>query len=137
MQNIRYSCQVLVKLEFSRELFEKYPNTKFHENPSSSSRVVPCGRAHRQRHDEAYSRFSQILETDLTISSCDGILKKNSVFVEVAMPYILMFMVNMNTAVVAYPMWSTPLCHVTLSFYAQCDMILGQFHPTISPQPNT
>jgi len=32
-----------MKLEFSRHFFEKYPNTKFHENPSSGSRVVPCG----------------------------------------------------------------------------------------------
>ena len=29
--------------EFSRQLFEKYSNIKFHENPSSGSRVVPCG----------------------------------------------------------------------------------------------
>jgi len=32
-----------MKLEFSRQIFEKYSNTKFHENPSSGSRVVPCG----------------------------------------------------------------------------------------------
>jgi hypothetical protein len=33
-----------MKLEFSGQLFEKYSNTKFNENPSSGSRVVPCGR---------------------------------------------------------------------------------------------
>ena len=32
-----------MKLEFSRQLFEKYINIKFHENPSNESRVVPCG----------------------------------------------------------------------------------------------
>jgi len=32
-----------MKLEFSRQFFFKYSNTKFHENPSSVSRVVPCG----------------------------------------------------------------------------------------------
>jgi hypothetical protein len=37
----RYSCQILMKLEFSRQIFEKY---KFHENPSSASRTVPYGR---------------------------------------------------------------------------------------------
>jgi hypothetical protein len=31
-----------MKLEFSRQNFEKYSNIKFHENPSSGSRVVPC-----------------------------------------------------------------------------------------------
>jgi hypothetical protein len=33
-----------MKLEFSRQIFEKYSNIKFHENPSSGSRVVPRGR---------------------------------------------------------------------------------------------
>jgi len=32
-----------MKLEFSRHVFEKYSNIKFHANPSSRSRVVPCG----------------------------------------------------------------------------------------------
>jgi hypothetical protein len=33
-----------MKLDFSREIFEKYSNIKFHENSSSGSRIVPCGR---------------------------------------------------------------------------------------------
>ena len=37
-----------MKLEFSQQIFEKYLNIKFHENPSSGSRVVPCGRTDRQ-----------------------------------------------------------------------------------------
>jgi hypothetical protein len=32
-----------MKLEFSEQIFEKYFNIKVHENPSSGSRVVPCG----------------------------------------------------------------------------------------------
>jgi len=40
MQSIR--CQILKKPEFSRQIFEKYPNTEFHCNPSSSSRFFPC-----------------------------------------------------------------------------------------------
>ena len=27
----------------SQQIFEQYPNIKFHENPSSGKRVVPCG----------------------------------------------------------------------------------------------
>jgi hypothetical protein len=27
---------------FSRQIYEKFPNIKFHENRSSGSRVVPC-----------------------------------------------------------------------------------------------
>ena len=36
-------CPILMKLEFSGQLFEKYSNIKFHENPLSGSGVVPCG----------------------------------------------------------------------------------------------
>ena len=32
-----------MKLEFSQQIFEKCPSIKFHENPSSGSRVAPCG----------------------------------------------------------------------------------------------
>jgi len=39
-----YSCQILIKLEFSRQIFKEYSNMKFQENPSSGSRVFPCGR---------------------------------------------------------------------------------------------
>jgi len=40
-----HSCQILMKLEFSRQIFEKYSYIKFHESPSSGSRGVPRGRA--------------------------------------------------------------------------------------------
>jgi hypothetical protein len=33
-----------MKLEYSRQTFEKYSDIKFNENPSNGSRVVPCGR---------------------------------------------------------------------------------------------
>ena len=46
-----------MKLEFSRQVFENYPNIKFHENPSSVSRIVPCGRT--DGHDEANNDFSK------------------------------------------------------------------------------
>jgi hypothetical protein len=35
---------ILMQLDFFWQIFEKYINTKFHENPSSGSRVVQCGR---------------------------------------------------------------------------------------------
>jgi len=34
-----------MKPELSRQIFEKYSNVKFHENPSSGGRVVLCRRA--------------------------------------------------------------------------------------------
>jgi hypothetical protein len=35
---------MLIKLEHYRQIYEQYSKVKFHENPSSSSRAVPCGR---------------------------------------------------------------------------------------------
>jgi len=37
-----------MKLEFSRQIFEKFLNTKFRENTSSGSWVVPCVRTDEQ-----------------------------------------------------------------------------------------
>jgi hypothetical protein len=50
--NTRYSRQILLKLVAAGHILEKYANTEFHENPSSSgSRVVPCGREDEQKTD--------------------------------------------------------------------------------------
>jgi len=62
IKNVYWSpCEVLMKFEFSLQICEKYSNLKFHENPSSDSRYVPCGQT--DRHDEANSRFSQFCES--------------------------------------------------------------------------
>jgi len=56
-----FSVPTVIKLEFSRQIFEKYINIKFHqENLSSGSRVVPWGQT--DRPDEAGSSFSQFCE---------------------------------------------------------------------------
>jgi hypothetical protein len=57
MWSTRYSCLILIKLEFSWQIFENYSNTRFHENLSSGRRIVPYGRT--DAHDEANSRSSQ------------------------------------------------------------------------------
>jgi hypothetical protein len=56
MESTSYSCRILMKIEFSRQTLEKYSNIKFHEKPSTGSRVYPCGQT--DRHDEANSFFS-------------------------------------------------------------------------------
>jgi hypothetical protein len=43
MSSIRYSWQILNKLEFSRQIIEKHANIKFIQNTSSGSQVVLCG----------------------------------------------------------------------------------------------
>jgi len=45
---------------FSRQIFEKYSNIRFHENSSSGNRNYPVEQT--GRHDETISCFSQIFE---------------------------------------------------------------------------
>jgi hypothetical protein len=69
MQSTRYSCQILTKLEFSLQIFEKYINIKLLEDLSTGSLVIPRdgqrdGRTDRQndKRDKPNSRFSQFCE---------------------------------------------------------------------------
>jgi hypothetical protein len=59
-----------MKLEFFRQIFEKYSNIKFYENPPSGGRVVPWGRTddRKDRHYVTYLRFSQFLQSRLKIT---------------------------------------------------------------------
>ena len=52
MLSTRYSGPILTKVEFSQQIFEKYSNIQFNENPSSGSRVIQCANT----QDEANSR---------------------------------------------------------------------------------
>ena len=53
-----------MQIEFSGQIFEKSSNIKFHENPSSGSRVVPFPRT--DRHDEANSLFRNFANASKT-----------------------------------------------------------------------
>jgi len=57
---MQYSYQILMKFEFSQQIFKKCSNIKFHENSLSDSNAVPCGQAGRQtdRHDNPKSLFT-------------------------------------------------------------------------------
>jgi len=53
----------LIKLEFFRQIFEKYSNIKFHENPSSGCRVVPAdGRTNMTKIIVALCNFASAPE---------------------------------------------------------------------------
>jgi len=62
-----------MKLEFSLQNIEKYSNTKFHENPSSGSRVVPCGQTGGQTDMTqlivAFSNFADAPKKKVDVSS--------------------------------------------------------------------
>ena len=79
MHSTRYYRHILMKFEFSQQIFEKSSNIQLHENPPLESRVVPWGQIDGQtdgrtnKHDEANSRFSQFCEgakDDIAHSIC-------------------------------------------------------------------
>jgi hypothetical protein len=78
-----FSRQILIKLELSRHIFDKYSNTKFYQNPSCGSRLVPCGWT--DGHVEVNSSFSPF---------CEGAYKENepwfrsSIMRRYAAPYV-------------------------------------------------
>jgi len=59
-----YSRQILMALEYSQQIFEKYSNIKFHENPFIGCQAVLCGRTdgRTDTHDEANNGSSQFCE---------------------------------------------------------------------------
>jgi dephospho-CoA kinase len=62
-----------MKTEFPRQVFEKYSNVKFHEEPYSGSRVVPNGQTDRQtlrnfaKRAYKHERKADLLQTELLI----------------------------------------------------------------------
>ena len=73
-----YSCQILMKLEFYQQIFDKYSNIKFHESPSSGIRVVACGYKERQTMKliAAFQNFAKALKKEhvhVHVSASDDI----------------------------------------------------------------
>jgi hypothetical protein len=60
-------CPILMKLEFSRQIFEKFSNIKFHENPSNGTRVVRLFRRTDGQTWRIKYSLSAILRTRLKI----------------------------------------------------------------------
>ena len=52
-----------MKLEVSRQIYGKYPNTRFHEYPSIGSRTVLRTEGQTDGHDEANSRLRYFVTT--------------------------------------------------------------------------
>jgi len=46
-----------MKLEFSKQIFEKYSNIIFHDNKPSGSRVVPCGQTDGRKNMTKLNRL--------------------------------------------------------------------------------
>ena len=57
---IRYSCQILVKIEFYRQILEKSSNIRFHKISYSESRVMSCGVTDMSELIFAFRKFSDL-----------------------------------------------------------------------------
>ena len=62
MYRTGYSCRILMKLVFSRHIFEKYSDIKFHENPSNDP---SCSMRKYRQTDKDNNRFPQCFEKRL------------------------------------------------------------------------
>ena len=66
-----------MKFVSSQQIFEKGSSIKFHQNPSSGSRVIPCEQTDRwtdvrtDGQDEANSRFLQFSNAFKKDSKCN------------------------------------------------------------------
>ena len=47
-----------MKLEFSRQIFEKSSDIKFHQNPSNASRIAACGQTDMTRLIVTFRNFA-------------------------------------------------------------------------------
>jgi hypothetical protein len=62
---VRHSCPILMKIEVSRQILEKYSNIKFHKNPISGSQDVSWGPVYRWKDRETDSGRTEG-RTDMT-----------------------------------------------------------------------
>jgi hypothetical protein len=75
LSSMKVMCQVFVakkcyvRIEISLHIFGKSSSTKFYQNLSSGSRIVPCGGRRTDRHDKANRRLSQIFESACEVNS--------------------------------------------------------------------
>jgi len=53
--------EIFPKLEFSRQIFDKYSDTIFHENPTVGTELFHAD-GQTEKHDEASSSFSEFCE---------------------------------------------------------------------------
>ena len=71
-----FFCLILIKVQFYRQIFEKFTSTKFREYPSSGSRVIPCRQTDRQRdrHDAGNNHVSQFFKFAKKKKILDGVV---------------------------------------------------------------
>jgi hypothetical protein len=65
----RWSCRILIELEFYLQIFEKSSNAKFHQNPSIGNRV-PCGQTEMRKLIVAFHNFANASKNESPCARC-------------------------------------------------------------------
>ena len=68
MYSTSYSFPILMKLEYSGEIFEKFSNINFHKNSSIGNQVVSCGRTDGQTDMKLIAAFRNFVKAPKTSS---------------------------------------------------------------------
>ena len=69
-----------MKFEFSRHILEKVLNIKFRQNPSSGSRVVPCGQTDMTKVIVAFRNFTNAPKKGEFIVPCGSLLESQELY---------------------------------------------------------
>jgi len=83
-----------MKIEFSQQILAKYTNTKFHVNPSSGSRAVPCGQADGRTDRQkwrSYGSLFAVLRTRLKTESRIAAILATTFYKNIALPQLRNF----------------------------------------------
>jgi hypothetical protein len=117
-----------MKLELSRQFFEKYANINFHKNPPSGSRVVTRGRTDITKLIVAFRNFAIALKTnDQTFMGNvrDDIPRNNERKVPVIPTVLTIVLVNTAMVTSAFYLW--------FKFYRQSSLPpIRQANPILS-----
>jgi len=68
-----------MKLEIYRQIVETYSNIKFNENPSSGSRVVPCGRTDMTKLIVDFLNFAKRVYKRISVTGRSGTMNSAAV----------------------------------------------------------
>ena len=66
MESTCYSCQIIMKV--FRQIFKKYSNIKFHENPVNGSQDVPCWQTDMMKLLVTFRNFVNLIQKILNLS---------------------------------------------------------------------
>jgi hypothetical protein len=75
---VKLFCQILMKLEFSRQMFEKHWNINLHKNLSTRNRVFLCGQTNVSKPVIAFRNFANAPKSLLTMCATADCLVRNN-----------------------------------------------------------